>query len=227
MKKREKPRSFYLLRSQKGSLTVQFIFAFMLVFGFIIGFFYLSLTLVIGELVQYATYSSSRYLSLSHQDLHKQQLESQAKYNQLLFEGGIFKSGFFGNIDADDKPFNLQKPSGIGLNSVLPSIPGMYKGRNLFYGVWTKFQPKGLSLKVPFWGESVQGAQHDWFESVIGSYLGREPSQKECEDFAVDRWKMIKEVISPSLPGGGYSGTGNSIYYTYKEMVVKQYDNGC
>ncbi len=229
MKKQERQRSLHLLFSQKGSLTVQFIFAFMLVFGFIICFFYLSLTLVVGELVQYATYSSSRYLSLSHERVEEQRSASQIKYNTLLFGGGIFKSGFFGAIDADDKPFNLQRniqnSAGLGLNSALP---GMQMGRNLFYGVWTEFQPKGLSLKVPFWGDSVQGSEPNLFDSVIGSYLGREPSQQECENFAKDRWRMIKRVISSSpSPPGGYSGSGSSNDYTYSGTAVKQYDNGC
>ena len=222
MKKIKKQISPHLLRNQKGSLTVQFIFSFMLVFGFIIGFFYLSLTLVVGELVQYATYSSSRYLSLSHMTVTQQKTASQMKYNQLLFGGGIFRSGFFGNINADNKPFNLTSPSqisaNIGLNET-PGMPGEQSERNLFYGVWTEFQPKGLSLKVPFWGESVQGAQQGLFDSVIGSYLGREPSWEECVKFANVRWSMIEQVTSPSPPGG-YSGNVSGV-------MSFQFDNGC
>ena len=235
MKKINKRTSLSFLRAQNGSITVQFVFAFMLVFGFIIGFFYLSLTLVVGELVQYATYSSSRYLSLSHSDPGAQKDVSQGKYNALLFSsgGGIFRSGFFGNVGAD-KPFNLDPlpMTNIGLNQT-PGMPGMQLSRNLFYGVWNKFQPKGLSLKVPFWGDSVQGAQHGLFDSVISSYLGREPSQQECQDFIEARWRMIRDDIIGSSPPGGYSGSGGSNKYTYGGMVVNPYpddrgsDNGC
>ena len=197
----------------------------MLVFGFIIGFFYLSLTLVVGELVQYATYSSSRYLSLSNETVTGTKRASQIKYNKLLSGGGIFKSGFFGDIDADDKPFNLQKQLNQSHQGVNLSLPGMWRGRNLFYGVWTEFQPKGLSLKVPFWGDSVQGSEDGLFDSVIGSYLGREPSQEECIIFAKARWRMIRDdIIRPSLPGG-YSGSGGLPTYGFNNN--SRYDNGC
>ena len=225
MKKIKKQMPLHLLCNQKGSLTIQFIFSFMLVFGFIFGFFYLSLTLVVGELVQYATYSSSRYLSLSHETVVMQKDVSQLKYRSLLFapagSGGIFKAGFFGPLGAD-KPFNLQEISSKGINPELPGV--QLDDRRLSYGVWTKFQPKGLSLKIPFWGDSAQDAQHGWFDSVIGSYLGREPSQKECTDFAKDRWQMIKQKIHPSPPGG-FNGSGGLI--TYGFVKGSRYDNGC
>ena len=219
-----------LLHNQKGSITVQFVFGFLLVFSFIIGFFYLSLTLVISELVQYATFSSSRYLSLSHRDVQRQETESQNKYRDLLFasssSGGIFRSGFFGVINGDDKPFNLEQDisNNQGVNQ---NMPGMQLGdRNLFYGVWTEFQPKGLNLKMPFWGESVQNPEENLFDSVIGSYLGREPSQEECTAFARDRWKMIKDKINPNPPRG-FSGNGDSGAYTYSGVNNIHYDNGC
>lgn len=230
MKKIKKQMPSQLLCNQKGSLTIQFIFSFMLVFGFIFGFFYLSLTLVVGELVQYATYSSSRYLSLSNETVIRQKNVSQLRYRGLLFapagSGGIFKAGFFGSIDAD-KPFNLESLPNQGVNSALP--PMQLGDRNLSYGVWTRFQPKGLSLKIPFWGDSEQGAQQGWSNSVIGSYLGREPSQKECTDFAKDRWQMIKDKINSSShrlsPPGGFSGSGNSP--NYGSVEGSRYDNGC
>ena len=224
----KKQISLTSLHNQKGSITVQFVFGFLLVFSFIIGFFYLSLTLVISELVQYAVFSSSRYLSLSHQDVTKQREVAKRKYGDLLFASdseGIFRTGFFGPINGDDKPFNLQQEPNHGVNEQ-QGMPGEQRYRNLFYGVWTEFQPKGLNLKMPFWGESVQGTEKDLFDSVIGSYLGREPSQAECITFAAKRWEMIKDKI-PLNPPGGFSGRGGLTTYTYNNVNTIHYDNGC
>ena len=188
------------LAGNKGSLAVQFIFSFMLVFGFMVGFFYLSLTLVVGELVQYGVYSSSRYLFLAHATADEQKEQAELKYIELLSHPqgkGIFKQGFFGAITAQ-KPFNLQNPPGVGLNDNM-GFP-VHQLRNLFYGVWTTYQPKGLELKVPFWGDSVKGAQPGLFDSVISSYLGREPSQEECKKFTEERWAAIKKLTRPNFP---------------------------
>ena len=189
------------LAGNKGSLAVQFIFSFMLVFGFMVGFFYLSLTLVVGELVQYGVYSSSRYLFLAHKTAKEQENQAKQKYEKLLFnrqEQGIFKFRFFGAITAQ-KPFNLKRQPGVGLNDTGMNFP-VHPLRNLFYGVWTEYQPKGLELKVPFWGDSVKGAQPGLFDSVISSYLGREPSQEECKKFTEERWAAIKKLTRPNFP---------------------------
>ena len=185
---------------------------------------------MISELVQYATFSSSCYLSLSHDRVQSQETVSQNKYRNLLFaspgSGGIFRDGFFGVPDGNDKPFNLKRDIS-DTQGVNQNMPGEQRNRNLFYGVWTEFQPKGLNLKMPFWGESVQGTEEGLFNSVIGSYLGREPSQAECIIFAAERWKMIKEKITPNPPPGGFSGGGGLMIYTYNNVNTIHYDNGC
>ena len=78
---------------------------------------------------------------------------------------------------------------GLGLNGNFNVSSGK---PNLFYGVWTKFIPKVLEVET-IWGGTKE--REIFFETTIGSYLGREPTMKECERFNDKRWELISDKI--------------------------------
>ncbi len=52
--------------SQSGMITVDFLFAFVLVMGFAAILFSLSMTLTVAEVTQYATYTAARAYTAGH-----------------------------------------------------------------------------------------------------------------------------------------------------------------
>ena len=203
-------------------MTIQFLFGFILVSGFMAVFAALVLTLVVGEIVQYMTFSASRSLFLGHESRIEQQEAAKAKYLKLRNEDLKFFSG--------PSPWFVLEPQGLssgetlGLNRTyeLPdnSLP------NLFYGVWTtKFQSKLLALDLMFLGSTTDEEPDVAFSAKLGSYLGREPTQQECENFTRERWNTIYQKqfndLSQDVPIDSRASS-NDNYSTYGKA-----DNGC
>ena len=186
------PEPLRIFLSRRGSLTIQFLIGFVLILGFSMMFFMMTVTLAVSEIAQYITYSSARALFLSSDKELTQKANARAKYEALA--GGPFKSLFRPN--QGDKPLfeianNLQgEDGGLGINELLWGRgEGQAQRPNLFYGVWTKFIPHALQIK-PLWG-SVEAEEEGFFETNIGSYLGREPSFEEVRQFNFARMKVI------------------------------------
>ncbi len=163
--------------SSKGSLTVQFLLGFVLILSFMVIFGAMTLTLAVASITQYITYASSRSLFLSFGDEALQKQKAEEKFN--LLKSQLVRSD--GLIDISQKE--------VGLNRTFS--PGGGKP-NLFYGVWTEFLPKILKVET-LWGNTTDDNVRI-FETVVGSYLGREPSIKECDDFNKSRWRLIKGI---------------------------------
>ena len=209
---------------QKGVLTVQFLFGFIIVSGFMVVFALLTLTLVVSEITQYITFSASRSLFLSHVDPETQIERAKKKYKSLSTDFRFFSSP---DGNAQNKWFDIKEDilpgDGLGLNEshFVPDPPET----NLFYGVWTHFQARVLDMDMLFLGKTTEQTGDDAFRvKSIGSYLGREPSQKECEDFTKERWNEISKAhgfnTQSIRPDGGANPDEN--YRSHKEP-----DNGC
>ena len=206
---------------QKGVLTLQFLFGFIIVSGFMVVFALLTLTLVAGEVTQYITFSASRSLFLSHISKEEQRKKAAEKYRTLSSEKFKFFSAADGN--AQNKWFDIKEEisggEGLGLNrdfTVTSSQP------NLFYGVWTHFQAKVLVMDMLFLGETTEDSGDKAFRvESIGSYLGREPSQEECDNFTEKRWdEILSKHKEESVPSIVPNSPDNYRNYT-------NYDNGC
>jgi len=186
----------------KGSLTVQFLLGFTIVFVFLGLFFAISATLVVSSITQYITFSSARVLFLAHEDKGKQIKAAKDKYRDLLAKfPGLGSKKMFEVSDIN----NL----GLGFNNSFDQGGGEPK---LFYGVWTEFNPKILEINT-MWGDS--GKDSNWFKTNIGSYLGREPSKEDCKNFNKNRWGWIKNKMKNL---SSFNITDNYIPYS---------DNGC
>lgn len=204
---------------QKGVLTIQFLFGFIIVSGFMVVFALLTLTLVVGEITQYITFSASRSLFLGHTDLEKQKEMAKAKYESLSVDKFKFFSSLSGN--SQDQWFKIATPDtvGVGLNN---SFDVSSSDPNLFYGVWTSFQAKVLVMDLMFLGKTTEEEEDQAFlVNSIGSYMGREPSQEECIKFTEERWNEIRKIRrqhGPAISSGIERSPG---------VYESEPDNGC
>ena len=164
----------HLLFSERGVLTVQFMFGMVLVLIFIFLFSLMSFTLAVASVTQYITYSSARQLFLGHKDIGAQKRAAADKYYNLIKNSSVEKI-FGGDLFVITDPSRIQT-NGMGINSKF-STSGTH---NLFYGVWTKFHPKVLQVET-FWGD-VEGRPSE-FETSVGSYLGEQPTQYEVQSW--------------------------------------------
>ena len=176
----------------KGSLTVQFLLGFVLILSFVALFLMMTLTLSVSEIVQYITYSSSRQLFLGHSDKSAQIEKAKKKYDKLTKEDFQFK--FDDNFLIKITPVDDWGPNTFrGLNNSQAGFAVQPNEPNLFYGVWTDFNPKLLSVDT-LWGST--DIPDPELKTTIGSYLGREPTKDECEKFNQERWNKIQGWIN-------------------------------
>lgn len=203
------------MRNQRGMISVDFIFAFVLVLGLSAILFSLSLTLSVAEVTQYVTFASARNYFSSHITPDQQVALAQAKYKQLL-DNPVFTSLFSGHW------FEVEKKARIGDITQL-AVPEFRGGdRNLFIGSGTTFTARMLDFEIPFYGSTNPSGDGSGrgFNTFIGSYLGREISTTECLVFTTARWKNIR-ALPPSLGAAPYSSfTTDKGDYVYD-------DNGC
>ena len=161
----------------------------------------MSFTLAVSGVVQYITYSSARVLFLGNESKQVQKATAIQKYQSLKNKFPFFKPNVF---KIADNPTNS-----LGFNRTYN--PRSY---NLFYGVWTYFTPKLLDVDPPLMA-GVDEDQH-FFQTTIGSYLGREPSTEECKNFRKKRWQIIKQLHGNASP-----------LYLGNRAYGSEADNGC
>ncbi|MCB0364042.1 MAG: hypothetical protein H6624_13495 [Bdellovibrionaceae bacterium] len=202
-------------KSEKGIITVDFLFAFTLVMGFGALMFSLALTLTVVEVTQYITFASARTYYASHIAPPAQEALAAQKYAELTTNntfGPLFTNGWF----------SIENPPNIGdLSQLFPDYQPTNAGDpNLFWGVGTTFVARMLDFRIPFYGSTTSegDGSGDGFTTFVGSYLGREVTTNECINFSRDRWKAVR-----TLPGGGVgygTNTSDAGYVTFT-------DNGC
>lgn len=184
----QKVRPQEILKSERGIITVDYLFAFSLVMGMAAILFALTFTLTVAEITQYITFSSARAYYGSHISMDVQKNLGKAKYAELI-NNPVFKplysNGWF-EVDPEIEPDDygsLYNSDGV---------------KDIFHGVRVTFIAKMLDFQIPFYGStSTTEMQDSGFSTNIGSYLGREPTVNECiQYFAVDRWKKIRALDS-------------------------------
>ena len=211
--------------SKKGSLTVQFLLAFILCISFVFFFAVISLTLATASITQYITYASARQLFLGHADKEAQDFVAKEKYRGLRNDTfpGLF------NVTGGSSSVLFAVASDLTTNGSCvandQSAEGMLGSRgnltsqntaNHFYGVCTGFEPKIFKLNLPFGGQTTS------FQTTIGSYLGREPSQRECTDF---NNHLIQAIVNN--PDIRHSIQDSDITDAFSIGRLPEFDNGC
>lgn len=205
--------------SCRGSLTVQFLLGFVLILIFVMLFSVMTFTLAVSEVTQYITYAASRALFLSSIDKDAQQAAANEKYDFLRRNPPFDK---FFQADVIRIAEELSPGTGLGLNRNFPVLGG---DPNLFYGVWTQFVPKVLEVDT-LWGSTEE--EENFFETAVGSYLGRESTISECKKFIDERWNFIERRLSEI--GSDFSSIrmGNPVRsYNGQKGKDNFYDNGC
>lgn len=203
-----------LIKNNNGIITLDFLFAFVLVMGFSGILFSLTMTLTVAEITQYITFASARQYSISHINEAEQRNVAYEKYQKLV-SNPVFAS-FYNN---DWFEINQQNVTIGDHADIYPEYGNQPLGINLFQGTGTKFIAKMLDFHIPFFGSTSNSDKGGGFETYIGSYLSREPTYAECWRFNNRRWEAIKQLNQNGT--SQYDQAGNNNAY----LAIS--DNGC
>jgi hypothetical protein len=203
------------LNNQGGQITVDFLFALVLVLGFTAVLFVVTFTLSMASVTQYITFAAGRNYVAAHLDEATQKKRALDKYHELISDPvfkPLYANGWF-QVDADANVGDHTK--------IIPGYQGPAGTSNQFWGVGTRFVARILDFHIPFFGSTAPDGDGSGsgFKTYIGSYLGREPSADECAKLTAERWNAIRAL--PVSGGSSYStGSTTSGYYPMT-------DNGC
>lgn len=204
-----------MIRNQRGVITVDFVFAIVLIFGFTTLMFLLTFTLSVASITQYVTFAAARNYVVGHIDPAMQQQRGELKYKELTEHPvliPLFNNGWY-SIDAT--------PNIGDHTQINPAYSGAAQGVfNQFWGAGTSFTARVLEIEIPFFGSTAPDSDGtgSGFKTYIGSYLGREPSTEECIQFTAARWEAIKRL--PASGGSAYDTGGAGTYFPMT-------DDGC
>lgn len=191
--------------NQRGLLTMDFLFAMVLILGMTLVLMTFSMALSAVEMVQYMAFASSRAYFAGNLTEAKQKDQGKAKFRELLQTPGI------GNLL---KPQWIQVSMDRGEPTNFYDVYGSSPGETgSFIGVRVNYTPKFLEFSIPFYG-SIQAQSGTGFSSFVTSFLGREPSSEECSTFMANRWNLIQSLSSR------FQGAADTKYYPID-------DNGC
>jgi hypothetical protein len=191
---------YKILKDEKGILTLDFVFASVIIFSFTAILFSFAMTFSVVEVVQYISYSSSRSYSLAHLNQQRQRDRAQSKFDELSTNPVItsfFSAGWFEILPAQISDFN-------GEYSPDPSLDS-----DIFLGVRIPFSAPILYKRVPLLGTT--GSDPDAFRANISSFLSREPTFTECRELIEQRATQFTSL--------GYNFDVGS--------VAVMMDNGC
>lgn len=202
-----KTRFLNPITNQRGILTVDFIFAFLLVWGLtMMVVFRLTLTLSVVEVVQYMSFATARSFFAGHHTLADQIARGENKFASLKEHpvlNPLFSNGWFEIKEVKVEDFTSEY-AGTSQTDPLNSM---------FAGVRVLFLPIVLDFEIPGIGATVE-EHNDPFNTKIASYLGREPTDEECTQFNSQRFRGILKL--------GYQDA-----LVQSQEVRNMEDNGC
>ena len=176
-------KSKKFLNNEDGILTLDFLFASLIVFSFSAILFSFALTLSVAEVVQYISFSSARNYSLAHLNQEKQAERAQSKFDQLSTNPAIralFSNGWFEIFPAQISDFNDEYDTSVADDS------------NTFVGVRIPMSAPILYKRIPMLGTT--GTDPDGFRANVQSFLAREPTFQECEQFITERATALQNA---------------------------------
>ncbi len=202
------------LQNEMGLITVDFLFAIVLILGFSSLLFVVSFSLSVASITQYVTFATARNYMAGNLTPELQASQAQAKYKELTENPvlkPLYKNGWY-QIDAE---------ATLGDHTqVIEEYEEAAQGVNKFWGAGTNFGAPVLDFNVPFFGSTAPDSDGSGsgFVTYLGSYLGREPSTQECLNFTAARWDAIRKLSSSG--GASYGAASASGYFPMT-------DNGC
>jgi len=174
-----------ILRNQRGILTLDFIFAILMMFTFAAILFGFSMTFTAVEVAQYATFSSARAYFAAGKNSDEQKKAAEEKFKELIRDknstlGIMFRNGWF----------ELGDPQIDDFSSEFSTDPN--KDSDTFVGVRSAFKANILNMKMSVFGSTTE----DEYTANISSYLMREPTEEECFEFVNTRFQVIQQLKS-------------------------------
>ena len=185
------------LLNHQGMITIPFLLVSSIILFLILSFFSLAMTFAHISAVQYISYSTARKLSLGGTtDETERKGVAEQHYKDLrgkFFGNAWTDSGDWFKIDQELEIKLYPDETTSGSSSDAGTLGGMgdynpngETDRNMFFGANVGFASNIISLAIPFLINPSTEEQEPCCR--ISSFLGREPSFKECEDF-------LKKVI--------------------------------
>lgn len=197
--------------SQRGFITIEFIFALCLSLTLTYFMIAMTITLSTTSLMQYFAYSSARAGSAANINPDLQRTAARNKFNSLI--GGpalapMLDSGWFSVTAPDIRQ---------GINgATFENDLGGVDPRPVFHGVRTTLLVNVLKMRIPFVG-SINPEDGDFVLNPT-AVVFRESSFKECNDFMEVRTQNLFEA--PSFGGRLQSFRQGQISTIWE-------DNGC
>lgn len=208
------------MRNQQGMITIDFLFAMVLILGLSSVLFVMTFTLSVASIVQYATFAAARNYGVAHIDLASQEERGQAKYRELI-DSPVFKPLFSNGWYKVWDEVDMGDMTTIGSGHTNHGYADAAGEKNQFWGAGTELVAHVLDFQIPFFGSTAPDSDGtgSGFKSYIASYLGREPTTTECVEFTRARWDAIRSLAVSG--GASYSsGTDSDGYYPMT-------DDGC
>ncbi len=212
------------ISNQHGFMTLDFLFAFVMVIGFSSLLFALTMTLTTVEITQYITFASARNYAVGHINVLLQENQARLKYKELVEHpvfAPLYNNGWFEVAKPEPGALFVGDMTQLKFPEYTQPSP---EQPNLFHGVGTPFIARMLEFNIPFFGSTTDEGDGtgSGFNTFIASYLSREISNNECLNFFNDkRWEKIR-----SLPVSG-GAQPYSAQTPGKEAYVIISDNGC
>lgn len=194
------------LKNKSGNLVLDFVFAITLVLGVSTVIFLLSFSLSIVEVVQYIAFASSRNYFASDFSEETQAARAEKKF-ELLINDPVVK-----NLFGPQSWFQVKY---LGSKDYREEYQdGEDSGQpTYFVGSKIEFTASVLDFEVPFYGSTTPDG--GGYKTNINSFLGREPSAQECENFGDARWENIIQLDAK------YAGAASDA------EITNFNDNGC
>ena len=191
------------LRNEGGQITLDFIFALTIGFGFSILFFAISFTLSMVEVCQYITFASARTYYAANVSEQAQKDLGEKKFAELKGKGffkTIFKTGWITLGDVQFGNFNDEYNDSVAGSDAT------------FVGARVPFKANVLNLRLPLIGNTVTNTTTG--KATLNAYLLREVSTDECRsNFTSQRLQNLKK--------------SNSVYQNFGKDEFVITDNGC
>ena len=172
------------LGNEKGLLTLDFIFAFIIIFGFVGILFSFAMTFSVVETLQYVSFASARNYSLAHLNEERQKERADKKYNELTTSralSALLSNGWF---EISENPLISDYNDEYNPEASMDS--------NIFIGVRIPFKASILFKRIPLLGTTA--GDPEGFTANIQSFLAREPTFKECQSFVSLRARLLKAL---------------------------------
>ena len=193
-------------KKNKGILTLDFIFSFLVMYGISMVFGLMAFTLMMSSVAQYITFATNRVHISGHIDIDRQEEVGFRKFEKLVSD----LSPFFGTESQSWFQVQINEPK---TPQDFGNTANQWK-----YGFTLDYTANIMkNARFPIIGGPGDGNGGNNFGSaVLKAYMYREPTTEECLQFNNARWEKILERFSNL--GGYISGS---------EAYGSSPDNGC